>query len=230
MKIVFILLIAGILGVAGYGILANNIMLEVQNLGYFGSITEIAGDPNDPNDGSIICVCQDPDNPQDFSVDNCQFGPGDPHEQADMLCHWETNPEEYPGDPSGSFGEGCQVLFWKQHNTSGPLSDEWPQGFDPDYLYNVIFQTNISITMENGDTNSDPTLLEALNADGEGINRLARESVAAILNAEKIGITYHYSIQEIIMYTQMAITTMDYSWAYKFAFYNQMGEGQMCPA
>jgi len=147
-----------------------------------------------------------------------------------MICHWETNSDEYAGDPDGYFGEGCAVLFWQQHSTSGPLPDEWPAGFEPDYYYNDIFQTNISITMADGNTNSNPTLYEALNAEGQGVNMLARESVAAILNAEKMGITYAYTIPEVIMYSQMAITTGDNSWAYKFSFYNQIGEGQICPA
>ena len=84
--------------------------------------------------------------------------------------------------------------------------------------------------MADGNTNSNPTLYEALNAEGQGVNMLARTSVAAILNAEKMGITYAYTISEVIMYTQMAITTGDNSWAYKFSFYNQIGEGQICPA
>ena len=230
MKILYIFLIGGILTIAGYGVLSNDIIVEVQNLGVFGSITEIAGDPDDPDDGSIICVCQDPNNPQDFSAANCQFGVGDPHHDADMICHWETNTDEYAGDPQGDFGEGCDVLFWKQYNTSGPLPDEWPAGFEPDYYYNDIFQTNISITMADGNTNSNPTLYEALNAEGQGVNMLARTSVAAILNAEKMGITYAYTIPEVIMYSQLAITTGDNSWAYKFSFYNQIGEGQICPA
>ena len=83
--------------------------------------------------------------------------------------------------------------------------------------------------MPNGDTNSNPTMYEALSTTGGGVNMLARTSVAAILNAEKLGITYEYSIQEVIMYTQLAITSGDYNWGYKFDFYNQQGEGSICP-
>lgn len=93
----------------------------------------------------------------------------------------------------GDGGEGCTPGFWKTHGVDGPATpDSWPEtgpdhlggNIDPlteDTLYFTVFGENPVIQNNwNGGTGS---LLEALNAEGGGINAFARHSVAAYLNS-----------------------------------------------
>jgi hypothetical protein len=55
----------------------------------------------------------------------------------------------------------------------------------------------------------EPTLLQALNAPGGGINALARQAVAALLNAESPDVDYALSWLEVITYFQAAVGSTD---------------------
>ena len=55
-----------------------------------------------------------------------------------------------------------------------------------------------------------PTLEDALNARGGGINLFARESVAALLNAAHDDVNYYYTVPEVMQITQQAIVDESY--------------------
>ena len=54
------------------------------------------------------------------------------------------------------------------------------------------------------------TLLEALNLEGDGLNKLIRESVAAMLNAAHSDVDYPRTVVEVITMTQVSLASSDY--------------------
>ena len=66
--------------------------------------------------------------------------------------------------------EGCTLGYWKNH------SDRWCSSYSPSMLFGDVF-VNAPSNLAN------QTLLEALNLGGGGIYNLARQGVAALLNA-----------------------------------------------
>lgn len=75
--------------------------------------------------------------------------------------------------------EGCTPGYWKQH------LDSWTF-YNPDMRFSAIFGREITIMWsQKGKPKpvTDPTLLQALEVNGGGINALARQAVAALLNA-----------------------------------------------
>ncbi|WP_295337087.1 T9SS type A sorting domain-containing protein [Flavobacterium sp.] len=67
-------------------------------------------------------------------------------------------------------GEGCTLGYWKSH------TDRWCPSYRTCDLFGAVF-TNAPSSLAN------LTLLQALNLGGGGINNLARQGVAALLNA-----------------------------------------------
>ena len=135
----------------------------------------------------------------------------------------------------------------------------WPLGYSPDYSFNDMFQTNLALPIGPSQQNntevigrhdvategdnirttntrfnqdgsiSDPTLLQALNARGGGINLLARESVAAMLNSAHDDVNYMYDINEVMEMTQEAIVSSDYMDAIiAFKTHNNAGRSSIC--
>ncbi|MEW6585084.1 MAG: hypothetical protein AB1442_05670 [Nitrospirota bacterium] len=99
--------------------------------------------------------------------------------------------------------QGCTPGYWKQ-----------PQHFESwvDYAttqtFYSVFSRTITIKWSSGCKPRDvvdPTLLQALNANGGGINVLARHGVAALLNASNPHVYYHYSVSEVVEMVQDAI-------------------------
>ena len=82
---------------------------------------------------------------------------------------------------------GCTPGFWKTHSELGPASfNAWPTTGTPPFMTNQSYLTVFGISIEiifEGEPEADPTLFEALNAQGGSVNALARHSVAALLNA-----------------------------------------------
>ena len=74
-------------------------------------------------------------------------------------------------------GKGCTPGFWKNHATTPP----W-KTYTPGQKFVDVFQRAITIS-----SGPDPTLLQALGANGGCVNALARHTVAALLNAAAIG-------------------------------------------
>ncbi len=54
------------------------------------------------------------------------------------------------------------------------------------------------------------TLLEALNLQGDGLNKLIRESVAAMLNAAHSDVDYPHTVVQVISMTQVSLASSDY--------------------
>jgi len=105
--------------------------------------------------------------------------------------------------------EGCTPGYWKQPQHE----DSW-EGYYPKDLFVEIFGEVITIRWKEKKgkpvPTEDPTLLQALQARGGGINALARHAVAALLNASNPAVLYYYSVDEVIQMTQDALGSGSY--------------------
>ena len=93
-------------------------------------------------------------------------------------------------------GQGCTPGYWK-NNAKKWDAVSWV-GYDPDDSFNTVFGVNVELRGNGKSIITDPTLLEALDANGGGINALARHAVAALLNASNSKISYAMSEAAII--------------------------------
>jgi hypothetical protein len=118
-------------------------------------------------------------------VHTVELGPGQDVVGVDFGNH----------QPTGG-GEGFTPGFWKQTQHF----DAWV-GFDPSDSYEAVFGV---------ETSDNPTLLEALGANGGGENALLRHSTAALLNASHGGVNYVFTQAEIIESVQDAYTTGEF--------------------
>jgi hypothetical protein len=94
----------------------------------------------------------------------------------------------------------CTLGFWKQQQHF-----HFWVGFTPGEKFSTVF--GVTITLHAQGTKPaipDPTLLQALNAGGGGINSLARHAVAALLNASSLQ-SPTFSVQQVITMVQQAI-------------------------
>jgi uncharacterized repeat protein (TIGR01451 family) len=96
--------------------------------------------------------------------------------------------------------EGCTPGYWKQQQHF----DSW-EGFVPGDLFSDAFDRVITVRANGKKTVDDPTLLEALKANGGEINALARHGTAALLNASSSGVGYQYTQAQVIQMVQDAI-------------------------
>jgi len=125
--------------------------------------------------------------------EQCEVGvpcaePGDICDESACLC------SPPPGD------EGCTPGFWKQDQHFACWA-----GYTQNQLFDVVFGTDITILWSvTGKPRpvADPTLLQALQANGGGANRLARHGVAALLNASSPGVAFPLSVAEVIAAVQ----------------------------
>lgn len=78
--------------------------------------------------------------------------------------------------PPPSF-EGCTPGFWKTHPEAWP-----PTGYSPNQKFKDVFDRIIKVKIGTKQV-TNPTLLQALSAQGGGLEKLVRHSVAALLNA-----------------------------------------------
>ena len=122
--------------------------------------------------------------------------------------------------------ESCSLEFYRSHASSadGPNS-LWPAGYNPNDKFGYVAYFNSGITISSGE---DPTLLQALHAKGDGINKLARQAVTALLNAANPEVDYHFSVTQVIDMTQRAIMSHDYSIADEFESYNVVDGAVLC--
>ena len=119
-----------------------------------------------------------------------------------------------PGDGAA---EGLTPGFWKTHSAAGPAPlAGWPEtGRSPSDSYEAVFGVNVPGT---------PSLLDALNTGGGGLNALLRHSTAALLNASNPYVNYEYTVAEVIQMTKTAINTANYeSTKDLFATQNELG-------
>lgn len=90
-------------------------------------------------------------------------------------------------------GEGCTPGYWKQDQHF----DSWPSAYSTSTTFSSVFGRDIAVRL-NKETISDPTLLQALTAQGGNINAAARHAVAALLNSASTGVNYDLSTSEVI--------------------------------
>jgi hypothetical protein len=103
---------------------------------------------------------------------------------------WHVTCEEAPPQDF----QGCTPGYWRQKHHF----DSWvPTGYAPADSYNAAF----------GVAGSYATLLDAVWARGGGEGALARQAVAALLNAAHPDVHYAYSVAEILNGVQNAYTT-----------------------
>jgi hypothetical protein len=124
-------------------------------------------------------------------------------------------------------GEGCTPGFWRvpQH------FDSWT-GYATNQPFSSVFGRVITVRTKGSQSNNtpylatDPTLLEAVWAQGGGINDLARHAVAALLNASSPDVDYMYSVASVIAMFQAAYDSGNYGpTATMFMMENELG----CP-
>ncbi|GFO66918.1 hypothetical protein GMLC_04970 [Geomonas limicola] len=72
--------------------------------------------------------------------------------------------------PKPGQGEGCSLGYWKTHSASWPAAHHGYDSFDGTFGVSAF--------------SPDLTLLQAVNLGGGGLNNLARQAAAALLNAE----------------------------------------------
>ena len=142
------------------------------------------------------------------------------------------NPQGFPNDISDTAsdsvtvnpppgGEGCTPGFWKQEQHF----DSWV-GFAPDDSFEEVFDVDVTLRAGGKGTVDDPTLLDALNATGGGVNALARHAVAALLNASNTDVASDFTTAQVIALVQDAIETGDFETAHQLlAAANEQG----CP-
>ncbi len=136
---------------------------------------------------------------------------------------------------SGGGGEGLTPGFWKNHSIYGNAPhEEWTAtGYSPDQSYEAVFGI-IKLGANPTGTDALPTLLDALNTGGGGVNALLRHSTAALLNAADPNVDYLYSQAQIISMTQTAINSGDAalieSTKNLFAAQNELGADLSTPA
>ncbi|MDH4367176.1 MAG: hypothetical protein OEV57_03450 [Dehalococcoidia bacterium] len=85
-------------------------------------------------------------------------------------------------------GEGCTPGYWK-NNADNWGASAWV-GYAPGDSFEAIFGVEVTLRGNGKATYPAPTLREALDANGGGINALARHAVAALLNIANPDIGY----------------------------------------
>ena len=118
------------------------------------------------------------------------------------------NPVGFPNDITDSatasvtiqaVTQQCTLGFWKQSQHF-----HFWVGFTPDQSFNTVFGTNITLNKQGKKPAiPNPTLLQALQAGGGGINDLARHAVAALLNASSLS-NPSFTVAQVIQLTHDA--------------------------
>jgi len=116
-------------------------------------------------DGILVTWCETPTSPP-----------------ADTICDQEEI-DDVIVETEKCGGEGCTPGFWKNNGDKHDAS-AW-DCFTPETKFSEVFDLvdTLIIRGKGKSTIEDPTLLEALGANGGGINAMVRHGVAAMLNA-----------------------------------------------
>jgi hypothetical protein len=193
----------------------ENVVVTDPHLG----VGPLPGFPSDLAPGEIRCegfryVVQDDDPCPLVNCAKVTSNPLDlPNEIEDEDCT-EICPEPCGGE------EGCTPGYWK--NSPGC----W-ECFEPSTLFSDVFGVVITVRAGGKKTIKDPTLMQALNANGGGINALARHAVAALLNACDADIGYPMTMDQVIAAVQTEVPDGDIEGLKdEFAGYNELGCGQ----
>ncbi len=166
-KLIFLIIAAGV-SITGYGVLANEVDLEIQKFELI-LLPPMDGIPiQGTSEFSVAqCACLGPngvfdpgfcdvsyttppnDGPDGLPGTNDDFpGVPDPNSlgaTGNKLCTWEASDADYGG--LLDYDEGCSANYWKKSSDLASPDYSWPFGYNPDYLYEDIF--NIGIVDEN---------------------------------------------------------------------------------
>lgn len=102
----------------------------------------------------------------------------------------------------------CTPGYWRNHTGEGPgrQANAWaPTGYATGDLFSGVFGRVITVDAPRRVTYEDPTLLQAVKANGGGVNALARSAVAALLNAAHPDVNYPYDEAAVIAAVQAAL-------------------------
>lgn len=90
-------------------------------------------------------------------------------------------------------GQGCTPGYWRQSHHF----DSWTAPYTPSTPFSNVF------------ANAFPgmTLHQVVSLGGGGLNALGRSAVAALLNASSAGVSYDYSVQQVISKFNTAFAT-----------------------
>lgn len=121
---------------------------------------------------------------------------------------------------------GCTPGFWK-NNADKQGASAW-DGYNPSEWFDTVFGVDVTLRGKGRTTYENPTLLQALDANGGGINALARHAVAALLNISNPDIDYVGGMSEagLIAAVQAAIVAGEYAiqgLADELDYYNNAG-------
>lgn len=104
--------------------------------------------------------------------------------------------------------QGCTPGYWKQSQHF----DSWV-GYSPSMKFSSVFGKIITIRWSSRGKPvavKDPTLLQALEANGGDVNALARHAVAALLNAANGHLTYPRTVEQVMNMVKTAISSGKY--------------------
>jgi hypothetical protein len=190
-----------VIGIAGFAALGNSIDVNTQGIGIIGYFVNCVDNDDEP-----LCEFSNDPFPNDVAAAKL------PDLAVDVAS------TRVLGSASG-----CTPNDWAFINDFSRL--QWPEGYSPNDKYGSPSYFNTIITISSGE---DPTLQEALLAQGDGINKLARESVAALLNSAHSEMNYPLSIIDAISNTQAGIANEEYSYADILEGNNNLGNENLC--
>jgi len=115
--------------------------------------------------------------------------------------------EIFDADDDGKCKEGCSSGFWKTDNKTKFGAQQWV-GVTPDEKFQDTFADIDDLKVKGGGDKTDPSMFDALNTRGGGINALAREAVAALINSQGgNGVEYPLTEAEVVTIVDTALNT-----------------------
>ena len=104
--------------------------------------------------------------------------------------------------------EGCTPGYWKQPQHF----DSWPAPYTPETLFSDVFEGVIEVKFKEKGVKgkppllNNPTLIQALRAKGGKVNALARQAVAALLNATSPDVNYPIELGMVFILVNDALS------------------------
>ncbi len=95
---------------------------------------------------------------------------------------------------------GCTPGFWRQSQHF-----QYWIGYTPGQSFEAVFDVDVTLRGTGKTTYANPTMLQAVEANGGDVNALARHAVAALLNAVSGEVDYKYTEAEIKAMVKAAI-------------------------
>lgn len=151
--------------------------------------------PTEPGGGGQCLLCEDSTSTPTSTPTNTPTNTATPTDTptntptstpTDTPTSTPTNTSTPTATSTPVGNQGCSLGFWKQGNPTHN-GTAWPSPYLPTQDFDATFGVNIF--------NPNKTLMDALNLGGGATNNLARQAVAALLNAAHP--TIHYPIEPV---------------------------------